>query len=146
MNGVLQSIKMFTECYNTLICNVARQDKRNSDKCIFWGFLSHLTLHIQSGTALHSMYWWENTSDEGLIWWFWCATWSDDIWWFSYYERASAASAASSFVFKGKIWVFAARPDPTRPDPAPSRSLKSYISETACLIDKRSSLTNTTWM
>ena len=33
------------------------------------------------------------------------------------YERASAASGASSFVFKGKIWVFAARPDPTRPDP-----------------------------
>ena len=31
------------------------------------------------------------------------------------YERASAASAASSFVFKGKIGVFAARPDPTRP-------------------------------
>ena len=35
-----------------------------------------------------------------------------------YYERASAASGASSFVFKEKIWVFAARPDPTRPDPA----------------------------
>ena len=33
------------------------------------------------------------------------------------YERASAASGASSFVFKGKIWVFAARPGPTRPDP-----------------------------
>ena len=33
------------------------------------------------------------------------------------YERASAASGASSFVFKGKIWAFAARPDPTRPDP-----------------------------
>ena len=32
-----------------------------------------------------------------------------------YYERASTASGASSFVFKGKIWVFAARPDPTRP-------------------------------
>ena len=29
-----------------------------------------------------------------------------------YYERASAASGASSFVFKGKIWVYAARPDP----------------------------------
>ena len=35
---------------------------------------------------------------------------------------------------------------PTRPDPTPSRSLKYYISETACLIDKRPSLTNTTWM
>ena len=34
-----------------------------------------------------------------------------------YYERASAASGASSFVFKGKIWVFAARPYPARPDP-----------------------------
>ena len=33
------------------------------------------------------------------------------------YERASAASGASSFVFKAKIWVFAARPGPTRPDP-----------------------------
>ena len=31
------------------------------------------------------------------------------------YERANAASGASSFEFKGKIWVFAARPDPTRP-------------------------------
>ena len=28
------------------------------------------------------------------------------------YERASATSGASSFVFKGKISVFAARPDP----------------------------------
>ena len=35
---------------------------------------------------------------------------------------------------------------PTRPDPAPSRSLKPYISGTACLFDKRSSLMNTTWM
>ena len=33
----------------------------------------------------------------------------------SYYERANAASGASSFEFKGKIWVFAARPGPTRP-------------------------------
>ena len=48
--------------------------------------------------------------------------------------------------FKGKIWVFAARPDPARPGPAPSRSLKPYISGTTCLIDKRSSLMNTTWM
>ena len=35
-----------------------------------------------------------------------------------YYERASAASGASSFEFKGKIWVFAARPGPARPDPS----------------------------
>ena len=33
-----------------------------------------------------------------------------------------------------------------RPGPTPSRSLKPYISGTACLIDKRSSLMNTTWM
>ena len=49
-------------------------------------------------------------------------------------------SGASSFEFKGKILVFAARPGPT-----PSRSLNPYISGTACLIDKRSSLMNTTW-
>ena len=33
------------------------------------------------------------------------------------YERASAESGARTFVFMGKIWVFAARPDPTRPGP-----------------------------
>ena len=38
------------------------------------------------------------------------------------------------------------RPGPARPGPTPSRSLKPYISGTACLIDKRSSLMNTTWM
>ena len=38
------------------------------------------------------------------------------------------------------------QPDPTRPDPTQSRSLKPYISGTACLIDRRSSLMNTTWM
>ena len=34
----------------------------------------------------------------------------------------------------------------SRPGPTPSRSLNPYISGTACLIDKRSSLMNTTWM
>ena len=53
-------------------------------------------------------------------------------------ERAQRAERVLSYLREKSEY---SRPDPTRPDPAPSRSLKSYISETACLIDKRSSLT-----
>ena len=61
-----------------------------------------------------------------------------------YYERASERAERVFSYLREKSEY--SRPGPARPGPTPSRSLKSYISGTACLIDKRSSLLNTTWM
>ena len=58
-------------------------------------------------------------------------------------ERAQRAERVLSYLREKSEY---SRPDPARPGPTPSRSLKPYISGTACLIDKRSSLMNTTWM
>ena len=58
-------------------------------------------------------------------------------------ERAQRAERVLSYLREKSEY---SRPDPARSGPTPSRSLKPYISGTACLIDKRSSLMNTTWM
>ena len=58
-------------------------------------------------------------------------------------ERAQGTERVLSYLREKSEY---SRPGPARPDPAPSRYLKPYISGTACLIDKRSSLMNTTWM
>ena len=57
-------------------------------------------------------------------------------------ERAQRAERVLSYLREKSEY---SRPGPARPGPTPSRSLTSYISGTACLIDKRSSLMNTTW-
>ena len=53
-------------------------------------------------------------------------------------ERAQRAERVLSYLREKSEY--------SRPGPTPSRSLKPYISGTTCLIDKRSSLMNTTWM
>ena len=56
-----------------------------------------------------------------------------------YYER-SAERGENFFRYNGHIWVWAALPDTIRHDTTPWRFWQAYISATAGLLDKRSSL------